>query len=183
MKIIDTVLDFFFPQICICCKRILKQNSIVPFCDDCYKELNNCKFNEAKPLGNVNVERCYCIYKYKNYNVKGMIFHTKTTFSKSFGRFIASEMKEKLKKHNLLHQIDIITYAPRNKSSVRKYGLDQGLELAKFLSEATHIPYDNLIIRKGKSLEQKFLTSKEREENVKNLYYFNKNKNVILPSC
>lgn len=178
MKIIDTVLDFFFPQVCVCCKRILPHNSTVPFCDDCYKALPTYRFNEAKPLGNIYVERCYCLYKYKMYDVKGIIFHAKTIFTKLFGKFVANEMKEKLKKHNLLHQIDVITYAPRKKTSIRKYGFDQGREIAKFLSEATSIPYDNLILRKGKSLEQKFLNPTEREQNVKNLYHFNQNRNV-----
>lgn len=112
------------------------------------------------------------------YDVKGIIFHTKTIFTKKFGNFAANEIKEKLKKHNLLNQIDLITYAPRKKSSIRKYSFDQGREIAKFLSEATSIPYDDLIIRKGKSLEQKFLNPVQREQNVKNLYHFNKTKSI-----
>ena len=178
MKIIDKILDFAFPQVCVCCKRILPHNTTVPFCSDCFKVLPTYKLNEAKPLGNIHVERCYCLYKYKRYDVKGIIFHAKSIFSKLFGKFIAREMKEKLKKHNLLNRIDVITYAPRKKLSVRKYGFDQGKELAKFLSKETSIPYDDLILRKGKASEQKFLSSAEREQNVKNLYHFNKIKNI-----
>lgn len=178
MRIIDLILNVIFPEVCICCNRVLPYNSKLPFCKKCNNELFTFKQSEAKPLGSIYVERTYCLYRYDNFEIKSIIFHAKNIFSKKFGEFIATEMAEKLKKHNLLNQIEVITYAPRKKSSIRKFGFDQGKEIARYLSVKTGIPYEDLIIRKGKSNEQKFLTSREREENVKNIFHFNKEKHI-----
>ena len=178
MKISDLIIDFFFPPVCICCKRALSTRSSIPFCKECYALLPTYKTEENKTIEDINIDRCYCLYEYDNYDVKGIIFHTKNIFSEKFGDFISNEMLKSLVSHNLNNKIDVITYCPRNEITIREIGFDQAKELAKYLSQKINRPYDNLIIRRGKSAEQKFLTSKERLLNVKDLFFFNENKDV-----
>lgn len=178
MKALDFLLDLIFPPTCICCKRALKHNAQVPFCKQCLALLESHKTFAPKQLPNSAADKCYCLYRYEEKETKGVIFHTKNIFSKSFGEFIAKELKGSLIDHHLINQIDVITFCPRKNSSVRKIGFDQGREISRYLSLATNIPYDELIIRKGKSKEQKFLDHKAREENVKGIFFFDKSKNI-----
>lgn len=178
MKIIDKILDFLFPPVCICCKRVLSTKAEVPFCQDCFELLPTCEAKEAKDLNDVNIAKCYCLYRYNEYDVKGIIFHTKNYYSKRYALFVANEMRKRLLKHNLLKQINLLAYCPRKKSNIKAAGFDQAEEMAKYLSLATSIPYDKYILRKRKAKDQKFLNSRERLENVKNVYAFNKDKCV-----
>lgn len=178
MTLINKFLDFFFPPICICCKRSISTSSVLPFCKECHSTLFSSKLKEPKVIYDDNIEKCYCLYQYKKYNVKKIIFHTKKIFSDRFKNFISKEMKDAMISHNLLKQVDLITFSPRKKSSINLYGIDQGEELAKCLSEATSIPFSKCILRKGKSSEQKFLKSAEREANVKNIFHFSPDADV-----
>lgn len=178
MRFIKNIIDFIFPPICVCCKRPLNTENPLPFCSKCHASLNASKTKEPKNINDKNVERCYCLYRYSKYDVKRVISHTKTIFSDRYASFISKELKEELLKHNLLYKIDLITFAPRKKSSINLHGFDQGEELAKVLSKETSIPYEKCIMRKGKSSEQKFLKSKEREENVKNIFKIAKDANI-----
>lgn len=178
MKLIDNILDFLFPPVCVCCKKVLSTQEQVPFCKECFELLPTCESKEPKDVQDVNIAKCYCLYQYNKYDVKGIIFHTKNYYSKRFAVFVANEMKKKLKKHNLLRQIDTIAFCPRKKSNIKQFGFDQGEEMAKYLSIATSIPYDEYILRKGRAKDQKFLNSSQRIENVKRIYFFNKGKCV-----
>lgn len=178
MKISEILLDFFFPPSCICCKRAINPRSPLPFCDECFSLLPTYKMDEPKVIEDTNITRCYCLYQYSKYDVKGIVFHTKNIFSFRYADFISDEMKRSLISHNLHNKIDIITYCPRKINTVRRIGFDQAEELAKALSKKIKRPYENLIIRKGKSSEQKFLSFKDRYANVKNIFFFNDKKNI-----
>ncbi len=80
--------------------------------------------------------------------------------------FVGKCGKESLAKHNLLHQIDIITFAPRRPEEARLYGFDQSEEIAKAFSNETGLPYSALLKRKGFSLPQKKLKRKLRTKNI-----------------
>jgi len=173
MKLLDEILDFLFPPVCVCCKRALSTKTEIPFCKECFALLENCEVKENKDIKDTNVSKCYCLYRYNEYDVKGIVFHTKNYYSKRFAFYIAEKTKNKLAEHNILNQIDVITFCPRKKANIKKFGFDQAEEMAKYLSLATSIPYNKCIFRKGRAKDQKFLNSAERKENVKNVYFFN----------
>lgn len=64
----------------------------------------------------------------------------------------------------------VITYLPRSRKSVRRYGFDQARELAKCLSRLTDYPCLSLLERVKDGTEQKTLTVKERQSNLKGAF-------------
>lgn len=64
---------------------------------------------------------------------------------------------------------DAVTYIPRSKRRIRRYGLDQSKEFAKAVSKIYGIPLVTCLERVGKG-EQKLLSRAERYKNIRDKY-------------
>ncbi|MBR6633693.1 MAG: ComF family protein [Clostridia bacterium] len=183
MKFLEYVKRLICPPSCACCKKILDISDNSVFCNECYEELAKRVMDVAGENKSQYIERSYFYYRYKNWYVKNVISHTKYVANKEFLKFIGKRGKESLKKHNLLGQLDVVTFTPRRPGLVRLYGFDQAEELAMAISEQTDIPCSKLLKRKGFSLEQKSLKSSARSKNVEGKFRCKENltgKRVLL---
>lgn len=64
----------------------------------------------------------------------------------------------------------VIAYIPRSKRKIRRYGFDQARELADNISRLSGIPLSPLLKRRREAHEQKGLTQKERQANLKGAF-------------
>ena len=64
----------------------------------------------------------------------------------------------------------VISYLPRSRRNLRKYGFDQAKMLARALSKETGYPIKRLLKRRGDSEEQKTLTRAQRQRNLEGAY-------------
>ncbi len=71
----------------------------------------------------------------------------------------------------------VITYPPRRRASVTKYGFDQARGLAKRVSEFCGASFEEVFVHRGKA-EQKSLGSVERAKNAKDSYFLKKKADV-----
>lgn len=166
MKLFEYITKLICPPSCACCKKILDIDDDSVLCNECYEELAKRVTDIAGENKSDYIEKLYFYYRYKNWYVKNIVSHTKYVGSKEFLKFIGKCGKESLKKHNLLGQLDVITFTPRRPTQVRLYSFDQAEELAKAISAETNIPCQALLKRKGFSFEQKSLKTKSRSKNV-----------------
>ena len=64
----------------------------------------------------------------------------------------------------------VIAYIPRARHKIRRYGFDQARELAGEISRLSGLPLMPLLKRSREAKEQKGLTQKERQENLKGAF-------------
>lgn len=64
----------------------------------------------------------------------------------------------------------VLTWLPRARRGLIRYGVDQAEELARALSRLTDIPAERLLRRRREGKPQKELTAKERLENLKTAF-------------
>ena len=71
-----------------------------------------------------------------------------------------------------------VTYIPRNKRSVARFGYDHAKILAEKMAGSVSLVSDTLIVRKGRSTEQKRLSRDERIKNVEGAFALAEDANV-----
>lgn len=167
MRITELLGRLICPPKCICCKEVFSIYDNSAFCSSCYENLCCRIFDVNCKKETDYFDACYSYYKYHNWYVKKIIAHTKYVFSKEYKNFIGECARRSLKKHNLIDKIDVITFSPRRRVEISKYGFDQAEELAKSITEKTSIPTASLLKRTGSSKPQKKLNKEDRKANIK----------------
>ena len=167
------LLNLLFVHKCRVCNEIVPKGAV---CEKCSKQLldlidvRKCKFD-------ISDKTVYgkSLFEYDNSIVKKLVFALKKSADRElfdcFARFYMMILPTDFS--------GIITNVPRRKSNVREYGYDHVAQLCKSLARMSEgkIRYVPLIKRVGFSKEQKNLTQKEREKNIKGKFKLKK-KNI-----
>lgn len=169
------------PPHCICCDEPFGIDDDKALCPKCTEEILSRIgiFHTSYD----NVDKAYSLLPYDCWYARKLIAHSKYISSRSFLTMIGNMYKDLLFEHNLLNQIDVITFSPRRPSQIRLYGFDQSAEMAKALSEITKIPYSPLLKRRGFSKAQKKLHAEKRKTNTSGKFRpigDNKGKTILL---
>ena len=192
----EYLLRLLFPPKCIICKDLLTESS--EMCPECLKVWKGARLSRC-PVCQKTARNCTCSTFHllstditsnkrltalafygkfgsddkKDILVRKLIYEIKTSTDRSAVRFAARELSHELLKVLILAGEDPkqwkITYPPRSKSRIRKYGFDHGLDLARAISGYTAIPFEKALENSGKSA-QKSLNSLERKNNAKASY-------------
>ena len=89
--------------------------------------------------------------------------------------FFSERMSKMLKESGLFSQDLLIVCVPMTKDKRLKRGYNQAEELARGISSLLGLTFDSEVLEKRKeTLEQKHLTKKERQENVKTAFFVHK---------
>ncbi len=161
----------FFPHCCVCCDTF-EDDMIV--CKSCRNKLIKNSRNGVITLYHKTKQfRGYALYKYSSDEAKSIIIHMKRYDTAALFEFCASALANQIRTVMKDYEEYTIVHIPTRKKSILKRGFDQ----AKILSEQTAfylgIAYIPLLKRCGNSKEQKFLTLKERQENIKGAFKLN----------
>lgn len=166
MSLFDFIAKGLCPPSCVCCKSLLPFYTKDAFCNECYEELYYRLLDNSCDMCLPYLDNLYFLYEYKSWYVKQMIIYTKEVCGKEYLDFIGKTGFKSLKKHNLLGEIDIISFTPRRVFQKQKFDFDQAEELATAISNSTGIPCRQLVFRQGHARPQKKLNKKGRQENV-----------------
>lgn len=184
------ILDLVFPRRCAVCDepvgRLLEgvcsscRAKIVyikaPFCMKCGKQLKSGKG-----------EFCSDCLKRKHLYIQGRalydygsmadsIFRFKYAGRQEYAMFYGEELYERYGRWLSVIKPDVLIPVPAHSSRKRLRGYNQSELLARELSKVSGIPVrDNLIIRKKKTLPQKNLTQRERQNNLKKAFKIRQN--------
>ncbi len=113
--------------------------------------------------------------------VRRIIYAAKTDSDRSAVRFVARELSREILKTLALSGEKAeewsLTYPPRTKERVRRYGFDQGRDLAREISRYTGIKVEE-ILTNSKGTTQKSLNALERQRNAKRAYSLKKDVSV-----
>ena len=190
MKFSEFLGRFFLVRKCPACSTLLEyERSGEAFCAACRSRWDEKK---AEPCNRCSQSFCECTcmprllakagalchHKVVGYCgepvVQGTIGFIKKNKNPRVSAFLAEQMRQSLLSDGylptLLREDTLITYVPRGKKAITKYGFDQSALLAQCLSEKMDIPIFPLLRRAFSAREQKKLDAAQRAKNVKNLF-------------
>ena len=195
MNIIDNLRKAFIPRPCVICDEIVGYDLKVALCDDCVEEWDKQVNMTCNRCGNKK-DDCKCISPLVKkafpficwsvfytgsdqiFSPDVIVFNLKHTNSYAVFEFCAEMMKRTIisrcKAHNVDYREYAVTFTPRSKHNILKYGFDQSKEVAKLLAKKLGVPFVETLRNTGKK-EQKKLNKIERDENARNSYALIKN--------
>lgn len=175
MKIIDEAINIIFPRSCAICGKDPSRKYGYALCDSCGAE-----FEAEKRKICVKCQRaayaCTCTpsVRYENARIKYIhIMAYDSEFSEklmaalkrrnlmALRRFLADELSQRLIREIGFEAFDV-TFSPRSPKSVKKYGFDQSMELAKLVSKRLGAHFLKICRHLDGTNEQKTLGLDER---------------------
>lgn len=109
--------------------------------------------------------------------LKSLKYSSDRGVEKLFARELAREILLLFNKHGEFPEDWSVTFPPRRKNAVRRYGFDQSRGLAKRLAKYTGMTFEDVFSRKGKTA-QKTLGAAERERNASSSFAVKKRAEV-----
>ncbi|HNX22321.1 MAG TPA: phosphoribosyltransferase family protein [Bacteroidales bacterium] len=192
-QILENLLSFFYPKLCISCGNALRQHETF-FCLGCLQNLPETEFHKIdyNPLiynfmGRVRVENVFSFLFYRKGNcVQDILHEIKYKGGKELAEYLGYLYGVDLIQCNHLEDIELIIPIPLHKRKEKKRGYNQSEWIAKGLSRAFNKPYSNeILIRKDYTETQTKKGRFKRWENVKNVFEVThqdaiKNKHILL---
>ncbi|MBQ0125850.1 MAG: ComF family protein [Clostridiales bacterium] len=189
MKTIDLIKDMFFPRTCAICGYDASEKYGMALCDDCGEKYESLKFEKCAHCGKIS-SLCRCeptfspaanvsfvhLIKYESDVSKQLIYFIKHKESTALRDFIASDMAEEAKKY--FSGRTAVTYAPRSREAIKRYGFDQAREIAFTVSKKTGAEFCDMFVHTKNKTEQKTLGAAARSENAEKSYVLSDKANV-----
>lgn len=197
MKIVNDIVDFLYPRVCVVSESSLPEDNTNRFVLDSslanLERVSKSQLNELR--GKVKSDFAFALYDFaQKSDFEKIIHHLKYSGMKDLGVFLGQhlagyvklEIDEQLKKNNTSY--DFIIPVPLHKTKVRERGYNQSEFIVKGLSESLNIPFlFEAITRKIYTKSQTKLTLLERQKNILGAFALNENyrgelkdKNIIL---
>lgn len=179
-----SIWSLIFPRKCVGCREFIAGDSVFcpvceakyermkrAFCKKCGREHVMCRCKATKLAGiDMPIEERH-LFAYDSELSRTIIYKLKRKNVASLQKFLAHELvllsREELKGRGEA----VVSYPPRAKSAVREYGFDHAKILAEGVACELGLPLAEAFERGESEKQQKTLSAKEREENVKNAYF------------
>ena len=178
---LEKILYAFLPGICIVCES--PSNRALDLCANCEQDLpwlnNHCAFCSLPlPEGNTICGKCllnkppftccYSAFVYE-YPIDRLILEFKENRKLVIGRILATLLTESFPEE--FTPPDLLIPIPLHKSSLRRRGFNQSVEIAEVLSDTWSVPIDTRNCRRTlKTREQKSLHVDERIKNMRGAF-------------
>ena len=173
------LLDLISPRLCVVCgNRLAVTEEVV--CSKCYLHLPRTDFGHdlyenvmAKLFwGQIKLEKATALFYYEPHaETVQILYEMKYKNHPEIGVVMGRMMAKELMKSGLFEDIDALVPVPLAKKREHKRGYNQSLELAKGVSEVTHLPIANQVVRRTKFVDSQTHRGRwERNENVEGIF-------------
>lgn len=193
MKIVNDIVDFLYPRVCLVSESNLPEDNTNRFIlDSTLANLERVSKNQLEELrGKVKSDFAFALYDFaQKSDFEKIIHHLKYSGMKDLGVFLGEHLAGyvKLEIEEQKESYDYIIPVPLHKTKVRERGYNQSEYIVKGLSGVLNIPFlFDVINRKLYTKSQTKLTLLERQKNILGAFAFNnsyneklKDKNMIL---
>jgi ComF family protein len=192
VKIFKSLISVLFPNVCVSCSDIIEEGEFL--CDYCYEMIERTANDKiCIKCGNMK-KRCECkrrVYRFNAiiapfYNegiARKALYAFKIGKREAIANFFINEMTLAIKQNFYDIKFDEVCFVPMFKRDRLKKGFNHSELLAKGIAEKLGIKFSELLLSHKKKKPQHKLHPKERLENVKDVYYCNKNlsgKTILL---
>ena len=173
------LLDLISPRLCVVCgNRLAVTEEVV--CSKCYLHLPRTDFGHdlyenvmAKLFwGQIKLEKATALFYYEPHaETVQILYEMKYKSHPEIGVVMGRMMAKELMKSGLFEDIDALVPVPLAKKREHERGYNQSMELAKGVSEVTHLPIANQVVRRTKFVDSQTHRGRwERNENVENVF-------------
>ena len=173
------LLDLISPRLCVVCgNRLAVTEEVV--CSKCYLHLPRTDFGHdlyenvmAKLFwGQIKLEKATALFYYEPHaETVQILYEMKYKNHPEIGVVMGRMMAKELMKSGLFEDIDALVPVPLAKKREHERGYNQSLELAKGVSEVTHLPIANQVVRRTKFVGSQTHRGRwERNENVEGVF-------------
>jgi len=187
MKLLNNILSFFYPRLCVACGRPLQQHEQL-LCLRCMLHLPETQYHKEhdNPLkfifaGRVRVEEVAALMSYKKGNAVQRILHAlKYDGQKEIGSLLGEYYGIQLAQEARFNSVDYILPIPLHPKKQRKRGYNQSEWIAKGLSEGMRKPYLTDVLVRSQYTETQTRKSRfNRWENVKEVFAIQNREKVV----
>ena len=172
-------MDLISPRLCVVCGNRLAVTEET-LCSKCYLHLPRTDFandlyeNVMAKLfwGQIKLEKATALFYYEPHaETAQILYELKYKNHPEIGVVMGRMMAKELMKSGLFEDIDALVPVPLAKKREHERGYNQSLELAKGVSEVTHLPIANQVVRRTKFVDSQTHRGRwERNENVEGVF-------------
>ena len=173
------LLDLISPRLCVVCgNRLAVTEEVV--CSKCYLHLPRTDFGHdlyenvmAKLFwGQIKLEKATALFYYEPHaETVQILYEMKYKNHPEIGVVMGRMMAKELMKSGLFEDIDALVPVPLAKKREHERGYNQSMELAKGVSEVTHLPIADQVVRRTKFVDSQTHRGRwERNENVEGVF-------------
>lgn len=178
MKLLNDLLEFFFPRYCVVCgKRLFQGEAYV--CLHCLCALPRTRFHLSREnviekcfWGKFQVERASAfLYYAKGSDVRKLLYELKYYGNRDIGKFLGRCMAEEILPSGFFEDIDCIVPVPLHRQKIRTRGYNQSEALAVGISGIIGVPVcKDVLVRKRHTATQTHKSNFERWENMQDVF-------------
>lgn len=174
MKIIETILNLIYPNVCGFCGDINKEN----ICTECSKKIEKYKILRIEKSTNQYIEKQCFIYKYEG-EIREAILKFKFQEEAYLYRTFAEMILDNLEVCEYIKTFDVIIPVPIHRKRRLERGYNQSELIANEISKQLRINIErNILIKIRNNPKQSTLKLEERKNNVKNAYEARENQKI-----
>ena len=180
MNWITRILDFISPRLCVVCGQRLAPTER-SLCSVCLFHLPRTDFHQ-KPLDNpmaqlfwglAPIEKAAALFYYHPHSETAqLVYRLKYNNRPDIGEDMGRVMANELQTTDFFSDIDILLPVPLASKRLRQRGYNQSEQLAKGISDITHLPIvTKALRRKHFQQSQTTLNRWQRQENVEDTFW------------
>lgn len=180
MNWITRILDFISPRLCVVCGQRLAPTER-SLCSVCLFHLPRTDFHQ-KPLDNpmaqlfwglAPIEKAAAlVYYHPHSETAQLVYRLKYNNRPDIGEDIGRVMANELQATDFFSDIDVLLPVPLASKRLRQRGYNQSEQLAKGISDITHLPIvTKALRRKHFQQSQTTLNRWQRQENVEDTFW------------
>lgn len=180
MNWITRILDFISPRLCVVCGQRLAPTER-SLCSVCLFHLPRTDFHQ-KPLdnpmaqlfwGQAPIEKAAALFYYHPHSETAqLVYRLKYNNRPDIGEDMGRVMANELQAADFFSDIDVLLPVPLASKRLRQRGYNQSEQLAKGISDITHLPIvSKALRRKHFQQSQTTLNRWQRQENVEDTFW------------
>ena len=180
MNWITRILDFISPRLCVVCGQRLAPTER-SLCGVCLFHLPRTDFHQ-KPLDNpmaqlfwglAPIEKAAALFYYHPHSETAqLVYRLKYNNRPDIGEDMGRVMANELQATDFFSDIDVLLPVPLASKRLRQRGYNQSEQLAKGISDITHLPIvTKALCRKHFQQSQTTLNRWQRQENVEDTFW------------
>lgn len=174
MKMIETILNLIYPNVCGFCGDINNEN----ICTECSKKIEEYKILRIEKSTSKYIEQQCFIYKYEG-KIREAILKFKFQEEAYLYRTFAKIILDNLEVCEYIKKFDIIIPVPIHRKRRLERGYNQSELVANEISKQLIINTEkNILIKIRNNPKQSTLKLEERKSNVKNVYEVKQNQKI-----